>query len=256
MLLSTERLASTRLVAAFTVLIVFAISACSSISQSDAGNPGFAVDTKILSTSAGIKWGYSPKSGFVVTIREYDGTNRDVSWTPEALSDSESLRKLRYCFDQAGDKLRFTDQEVREASGFYGLLVNKCAEYASLTTFNDVRLADQREFDVWIKAGNAYKHMPYAGPIITASSSPFLGAIRKIRQLGEDSDAAKTASDVKECVNTAADKGVFETMAITGGEMSYTSSSIQPFLNRFDKCMRDRKYEVESPHNPAAVSDS
>ena len=92
------------------------------------------------------------------------------------------------------------------------------------------------EYRVTIVTGDAARYMA-AGGIPLGQN---LGG-RRILVSHTETDKTTIVADVESCLRTAATRGVMENC----GTEPYQCKTVQPMLDRFDKCLRSRSYAIE-----------
>lgn len=228
------------------------MSSCATVGGS-ADGPA-AVRVSVISSTAGLSWSWQPASGLTVEVGDFAGTNATFSWSSVVLADTDRLPALDSCLDKLRMAVRFADPETITEPHFIRSAAIHCFESAGMPASVSTHDHDAREYDVQLTTGNVRDSTEREpGVRLSASGGPYLGARRHIRT--NAADPTTVVSDVTECRDRAAAGGVFTTTRMSGApdsagwQMSFGHTTIQPMVDRFDQCLKNRGYGVESAKN-------
>jgi hypothetical protein len=192
-----------------------------------------------------LSWTRQPAAGLVVTVGDFEGTNDTFSWSPELLTQTGSTPALESCLDRLRMAVRLGDSGGGAQPHFISSAAIQCFESSGMPAYATAHQPNASDYDVELATGNINKSIaPPPGVPLFATGGPYLGAHRHIRT--SLADPATVAKDVQECRDKATADGVLTTSRMSADTQTTGYVTIGPMIERFDRCLRDRGYSVES----------
>jgi hypothetical protein len=220
-------------------------------------SPANSVEVSVIAGKPNVAWSRSSAGGLIVGVADFDGTNDSYVWPPGEPSSSETLDELKECLEKVHWDVQFPDRDKTSQPLFVHAAAIRCFESLGLSGYVISHEPDAQEYVVQVSTGNLYDAQPpEKGNRIWASGAPFLGAQRKIQS--SQADSKIVAKDVRECRDEATASGVFTSSTSSSGpdsvgwQTTHSSTTIRPMLERFDRCLTNRKYSVQ----PVGESDA
>jgi len=214
------------------------------------GSPADVVRISATAAKFGIAWSSLSSAGLIVRVADLDGTRDTYSWPADEQPSPDALSGVKDCLEKLRWFVRVASPEQVSQPHFVHRAAIECFESAGLSGSVETHDPDALEYTVGLSTGNLNEsHSREPGTRVSASGGPFLGALRIIRS--DHTDSVTVIKDLRECRDEATVHGVFtdsrsSSVADSAGlQITYSATSIQPMVERFDQCLKNRNYVVQ-----------
>lgn len=240
----------------FSILALTAVgwmAACADTAHQPDHQPNRQVSAVVQSTTLGFTSTAPTQPGYVIHISEIDGSNVDLAWAAETSFQEGSLKGLQSCLADARWQFRFADPAASPTPHAVRSAVDHCMATSNMPPYEEHAAKDSTEYTIQLSTGDIHdRTRPEVGSRVWASGGAPLGALRHVSNPTTNRNTVET--DVNTCTIAAADKGIFDTARTSTSDGLFVTSqgytTIQPMLERFDQCLREKGYTVSDIKRP------
>lgn len=207
------------------------------------------VRASVIATTTEVGWRYDSSSGLIVNIGDFDGTNSTFTWPIDALDDEARMQKFEACLGEMRDNLRATRSAYKAEPHALHTAALACITSSGMPAYSATAGQNATEYEVELQAKGRREDLGLEVGFRPPSNEAPLVGYRHIRTQAAPPEVAR---DVSACASEASARSLFSTdRTVPGGNFGgltaggMTKLTIEPLIERFDGCMRDRGYVVQ-----------